>query len=301
MSYVSQVLNSSEKEFLSQIYYHGDGVMGDAEIATREYIAPYVYEPDFVKKTSIVSQYQQPGFLAFQCIKTPPDLVINFRFKEGIFSSNELFYKLLNKSGFDETIYADMTSYYNTYKSYFNSPEAIVQYVKPFGITTNEGLTEDEKHKKSNQTQYCIFGKLNHPVFFQKRFCEGIIKCNQFLPVPNYKLYGDVYVFLAFDKNKQLNFYFTDVPSFDNISQTDDGCPDDMMFSFVLKLGHFQPKHIRIQSTFIHGVEFYAAEGFVFCPDRTWKFYYNTNYSGKLTYIRQHHPEHMYVKFSDFI
>lgn len=296
-----QLYATSQEDMLRKTTIFGNGVLGDAEMGN-DFMIPYKYTPEYIKKVSNFSQYPNPGFIAFQCIKEPPYLLNSYSNKEGLFTSNEVFYKILKKHGFEEVnTTKDITHYYDAYKPLFTSPEKIVKYIRPFGITSNGGLSENEKRTKSYQTQYCVYGKVNHSVFFPKESCAGLINNNQFIPVPNHKLYGDIYVYLAFNKQKDLKFYFSDNPAFTNLIGSDK-CSDELEFSMVLKVGQFQSRDINIVPTFVHNVNYYETSGFIFCPDYNWSFYHNPNYNDeKSAYFSNHHPTYIYDTLTDFI
>lgn len=296
-----QLFSHEQNDVFRQISHFGSGILGDVDHMGQDFTMPYKFAPQYLKKESLVLQLptNNVGRIGFQCMKQPQYLLSNYIGKEGLFTYDEVFNDLTTATGYDDNcgnfakVYKEDTYYKN-----FADPEVIVKYIRPFGVTTTEDLSENEKRTKSYQTKYCVFGKVAHSVYFPEKYCKGAIKCSQFIPVPNYQVFGDIYVFLGFDEEKKLKYYFSDNPAFTNLSDTH----PDLPFSMVLKIGWFRNTDINFRLTYIDTYCFYESRGFVFDPDFNWKFYANQSYNNsKGIYIGKSIPTYMYDELLDFI
>ena len=291
-----QLYSNSLSDYLSQKTYFGNATIGELNPAD-DVTIPYRHQPNIVRKKSRYTDFHRPGVIYFQCRKEPPNLLNSYSKLEGLFSMDEVLakhYEINQYHAPDQDGH-----YYDAYNNCFQSPENIVKYVKVYGITTTEGLSDREKSSKSITQSFCIDGKLNdHYIKFPANICAGLIFDEEFKPVPNYKLYGKVYVFLAFDKNDYMKFYFTDNPGFTN-TDGENCCSPKRPFSMVLKIGWFSTTDIKIIPTIIDDIDYFNVKGFVFCPDYEWSFYYNDNYDEKNygKFIAPHHPKYIYDEF----
>ena len=289
--------SSSLKDYLRKENYYGNATIGELDVSF-DFTMPYRYPVETVRKPSHFPEFPKPGIFTFQCIKEPPHLLASYSKFEGLFSINEVLSNIycIDKIPGEED--RNNSQYYKMYREFFNSPEKFVKYIKPYGITTDEGLSPREKGNKSATKLYCIQGKINdHPIMFPANCCAGLIFKEQFKPIPNYRMYGSIYVFLAFDQNRYIKFYFSDNPAFNNLGYEEDSCSKDMPFSMVLKIGWLNPSDIHINPTIIDGVDYFEIKGFVFKPDYQWSFYFNQRFEDKMhkiEYIGLHHPKYMY-------
>lgn len=261
----------------------GDGTLSYLSGDTDDFIVPYRYPMLTVNKLTNFCRPQTTGFFLFQCIVQPPDLLSSYSNKEGIFTANEYTHHIKNRAnGFNESTYGGtvmgigidgLKSYYDAYNPYISSMNAEVCNLRPFGITTTSGMNGDAKQLKTYRSKICIYGKLDHPMYLPVSMCSGLITKDRFMPVPEYTLYGEVYLYLAFDDTRNLKFFFTDNPALANLQNTTPA----MYYAATLKVGMFYRRDMYIDKVWINDVAYYQCCGFVFCPDSEWKLAHNRN------------------------
>ena len=276
----------TNQDLFQKTNFFGKHTIGEVEHG--DIIVPFRFQPYYIKKTSHYFRPQTEGFITFQCVIEPPNLLHSHVDKEGLFTCNEVckhFFDLTDDVWEEYNKDLKLKAYYEAYKPYFVPSRNFTKFIRIFGITSTGNMSKDEIAANSHQTNYCMFGKVPHRVLFPYHMCDGIINEPGFLPRPHTKFFGDIHVFLVHDKEEKLRFYFTDNPNFDTLNIEEEKRNKDKFFYASIKIGFFQPSDISFAITYIHDVKHYEAHGFIFSPDTEQTFVQNDTGEGRIRYV----------------